>query len=50
MLLGYVCGYGVMTDKKSKIVVEDGQERDLADSRESMDRDKEIRKLAKHIS
>ena len=35
------------TDKKSKIVVENGQERDLADSREGTDRGRELRKLAK---
>jgi hypothetical protein len=39
-----------MAEKQSKIVVENGQERDLADSRETPERDREIRKLAKHVS
>jgi hypothetical protein len=37
-----------MSRKKSgSIVIENGQERDLADSRESSDRERELRKLAK---
>lgn len=40
-----------MTRKSNfKIVTENGQERDLADSRPSSSREKEIRKLAKHAS
>lgn len=34
---------------RSKIVVDGSEERDLADSRESSEREREIRKLAKHI-
>lgn len=39
-----------MPNKKSKIVVENGQERDLADSREGTERGRELRKLAKNCS
>lgn len=35
--------------KNSKIVIEGGNERDLADSRESTEREREIRKLASRI-
>lgn len=46
-----VIGYGiVMSNKQDKIVIENGQERDLADSRESSERERELRKLAKYIS
>jgi hypothetical protein len=33
--------------KKTNVVVENGQERDLADSREGTERGRELRKLAK---
>lgn len=51
MVLQIVAIDGAMSDKqRNKIVQENGQERDLADSRTSAERDREIRKLAKHIS
>jgi hypothetical protein len=39
-----------MSSKKDQIIVENGQESDLADSRESSEREPEIRKLAKRLS
>ena len=38
-----------MTQRK-KVVQDGGEERDLADSRPSMEREREIRKLAKRMS
>lgn len=50
MFPGSVGVSGVMSNKRNNIVIENGQERDLADSRESSERERELRKLAKHIS
>lgn len=36
--------------RRTKIGIENGQERDLADSRERSERERELRTLAKHIS
>lgn len=35
---------------RSRVIKENGDEQDLADSRPSSDREREIRKLVKHIS